>query len=65
MTTQHYRRLEDGAMDDIDAAVWSGDLFHNRENIAEFRKMMARWERGLKECEDILTELEKENEQTN
>lgn len=65
MTTQHYKRLEDGAMDDIDAAVWSGDLFHNRENIAEFRNMMARWERGLKECENILTELENENEQTN
>jgi len=29
MTTQHYKRLEDGAMDDIDAAIWSGDIFHN------------------------------------
>ena len=26
MTTQHYKRLEDGPMDEIDAAVWSGDL---------------------------------------
>jgi len=58
---QHYNRLENGPMDEIDAAVWSGDIFHNRENIAAFRKMMARWELGLKEAEDIVTEMEKEN----
>jgi len=57
---EHYKRLEDGPMDEIDAAVWSGDLFHNRANIAAFRAMMARWERGLKEAEDIVTEMEKE-----
>ena len=57
MTNQHYQRLEDGAMDDIDAAIWSGDLFHTRENIAAFRKMMARWEQGLQSCEDILNEV--------
>ena len=57
MTTQQYKRLEDGAMDEIDAAVWSGDTFHNRANIAALREMMARWERGLKMCEDILSEV--------
>jgi hypothetical protein len=57
MTTRQYERLEDGPMDEIDAAVWSGDLFHNRDNISEFRAMMARWERGLKMCEDILNEV--------
>ncbi len=57
MTTRQYERLEDGAMDEIDAAIWSGDLFHNRDNISEFRAMMARWERGLKMCEDILNEV--------
>lgn len=56
MTTDHYKRLEDGPMDDIDAAIWSGDMFHNRANIAAMRAMMARWERGLQMCEDILTE---------
>ena len=61
MTTQHYNRLENGAMDEIDAAVWSGDMFHNRANIAAFREQMARWERGLKEAEDILNEMEKEH----
>ena len=57
MSTPHYKKLEDGPMDEIDAAVWSGDLFHNRANIAAFREMMARWERGLKMCEDILSEI--------
>lgn len=60
MTTQHYTRLEDGPMDEIDAAVWSGDLFYNRENIAAFRAIMARWERGLQSCEDILNEVPEE-----
>jgi hypothetical protein len=44
-------------MDEIDAAVWTGDTFHNRANIAAFREMMTRWERGLKMCEDILSEV--------
>jgi hypothetical protein len=55
--SDHYKRLEDGAMDEIDAAVWSGDLFYNRARIAAFREMMARWEQGLKMCEDILNEV--------
>ena len=57
MTTQQYQRLEDGPMDEIDAAIWSGDTFHNRANIAAMREMMARWERGLQSCEDILNEV--------
>lgn len=61
MTTRQYERLEDGPMDEIDAAIWSSDLFHNRDNIRSFRDMMARWERGLKMCEDILNEIQ-ENE---
>jgi hypothetical protein len=56
MSNQHYQNLENGPMDEIDASIWSGDLFHNRANIAAFREMMARWERGLKMCEDILNE---------
>jgi len=58
MTTRQYEMLEDGPMDEIDAAIWSGDMFHNRENIAALREMMVRWERGLREAEDILTEIE-------
>jgi len=54
MNTSRYQQLEDGAMDEIDAAVFTGDVFHNAENIKAFRSMMARWERGLKECENII-----------
>lgn len=61
MTDKRYQSLEDGPMDEIDAAVWSGDMFHNRENIAAFRNMMARWERGLKEAEAIVSEIENEH----
>ena len=63
MTNRYYNRLENGPMDEIDAAVFSGDMFHDRKNIAAFRDMMARWERGLKEAEEIVTEIE--NERTN
>lgn len=49
----HYDRLEAGPIDEIDAAVWSGDMFYDPENRARFREMMARWERGLKEAEEI------------
>ena len=57
MTTPQYNKLEAGPMDEIDAAVWNGDMFHNRANIAAFRSMMVRWENGLKMCEDILSEV--------
>lgn len=60
MINRYYKRLEDGAMDEIDAALFSGDLFHNREHIAAFREMMARWERGLQQAENIVTEMEDE-----
>ena len=60
MTTLPYQKLANGPMDEIDAAIWSGDMFHNRENIEDFRDIMARWERGLTEAEAILNETEKE-----
>lgn len=59
--TPPYQRLSDGAIDEIDAAVWSGDMFHHRANIAAFRAMMARWELGLKEAESILDEVENDH----
>ena len=59
MTTLHYDRLENGPMDEIDAAVWSGDMFHDRDNIKAFRIMMARWEQGLQDAEDLLEEIGK------
>ena len=56
-----YTRLEDGPIDEIDAAIWSGDTFHNKYAIKEFRAMMARWERGLQEAERIVEEFENED----
>jgi hypothetical protein len=65
MTTTQYDKLNEGPMDEIDAAIWSGDMFHNRDNIADFRSLMARWEQGLKEAEAIVIEMEQANERTN
>jgi len=35
------------AIDEIDAAVFSGDTFIDKEHRAQLREQMARWERGL------------------
>jgi len=61
MTTKEYDRLNEGPADEIDAAIWSGDMFLNRENIADFRSLMARWEKGLQEAEQILEEMENDS----
>ena len=58
MTTSQFDRFLAGPIDKIDASLFSGDMFHDKENIAELRSMMARWERGLKECEEIIDEQE-------
>lgn len=42
-----YVRLEVGAIDDVDAAVFSGDIFHDEENRKRFRKMLERWTREM------------------
>lgn len=43
--------------DSLDAAIFSGDGFLDPVAIKELREYMARWERGLKEHEDVLQEL--------
>ena len=50
---QAYKRLEDTAIDDIDAAVFSGDMFMSAKNREEFRYMMDRWESKLIQLEQI------------
>lgn len=42
-----YRNLEDGAMDEIDAALFTGDMFLNKDNIESFRRYLDRWSRQL------------------
>ncbi len=48
-----YARLEDGAIDEIDAALFTGDIFMIQSNRDDFVRMMERWERQLKVWEDI------------
>jgi hypothetical protein len=57
MTTVQYQTQldrEGGPIDKIDTAIWSGDMFHNYENINAFRRMMSRWEAGLKIAEGVV-----------
>lgn len=51
-----YNRLADTAIDDIDAAVFSGDMFMLEQNRIEFRYMMDRWESKLIQLEQIQRE---------
>lgn len=44
------------ALDTIDAAVFSGDIFHNKENRDLFREHLERWQRELVEIEKFLSE---------
>lgn len=48
--------------DSIDAAVFSGDSLYNRESISEFRQLLERWERGLKDIESVIEEMEKDDD---
>lgn len=56
MTTKHYDKLENGPIDEIDAAVFNGDKFMDLDNIAAFRLMLERWERQLKKWEELAKE---------
>jgi hypothetical protein len=42
-----YVRLEMGAIDDVDAAVFNGDIFHDEENRKRFRKILERWTKEM------------------
>jgi hypothetical protein len=44
---QAYKRLDDEYLDAIDAAVFSGDIFHDEDNRKEFRKLLERWTREM------------------
>lgn len=53
-----YKRLENEAIDEIDAAVFSGDMFMLEENRIQFREMMDRWESKLIQLEQIQRETD-------
>jgi DNA repair exonuclease SbcCD nuclease subunit len=44
---QAYKRLDDEHLDAVDAAVFSGDVFHDEDNRKEFRKLLERWTREM------------------
>lgn len=44
---QAYKRLDDEHLDAVDAAVFSGDIFHDEDNRKEFRKLLERWTREM------------------
>lgn len=48
-----YNQLEDTAIDDIDAAIFTGDMFMLEKNRINFRAMMDRWESKLIQLEQI------------
>ena len=48
-----YKRLEDGPIDDIDAALFTGDMFMLEENRIALREVMDRWESRLIQLEQI------------
>ena len=53
MTLQSaYKRLDDEHLDAVDAAVFSGDIFHDEDNRREFRKLLERWTRELDALDD-------------
>ena len=44
---QAYNRLDDEHLDAVDAAVFSGDIFHDEDNRKKFRKLLERWTREM------------------
>jgi DNA repair exonuclease SbcCD nuclease subunit len=42
-----YNRLDDEHLDAVDAAVFSGDIFHDEDNRKKFRKLLERWTREM------------------
>lgn len=48
MTHQEaYNRLDDDHLDSVDAAVFSGDIFHEEDNRKKFRVLLERWTREM------------------
>lgn len=59
--TQAYIRLVKGPIDAIDAAIFSGDIFHTKANLDDFREILARWERELKLTEECNEQTQDDN----
>ena len=44
------------AINEIDAAVFSGDTFEDKQHRAKLREILARWERGLVSFDELYEE---------
>ena len=56
-----YSELVENEIDSIDASVFNGDLFLDKENREDFRNWLNRWQEHLKEY-DQLDEIFSEND---
>lgn len=50
------RKYIEDACDELDAAIFSGDEFHNPESRKRLREFMTRWERELKSFDELPVE---------
>jgi len=46
------------ALEEIDAALFTGDIFHNEEELKELKRYLIRWVREVKNIEEMLKEDE-------
>ncbi|WGN90733.1 response regulator transcription factor [Burkholderia phage vB_BglM_WTB] len=60
--TSPYRDDTGAAIDLIDAALYSGDEFLDRQRRAALRSMLARWDRQLDELESLSDVLDADDE---
>lgn len=42
-----YNRLDDEHLDAVDAAVFTGNIFHDDDNRKKFRALLERWTREM------------------
>lgn len=42
-SAEAYNRLDDEHLDAVDAAVFTGDIFHDDDNRRKFRRLLERW----------------------
>ena len=51
------------AFNEIDAAIFSGDTFFNAENLAELKRMIARWQAKLPDLDEMADAADDEDDE--
>ena len=51
----------DEHIDNLDAAVFSGDVFMDMDNICKFQSFLDRWQREINSNKDLIAEMDEEN----